>query len=565
MSEVLTCSVSAAGAAVAARLPFEHRHGGLVTTVASRWDSVESLVLICATGVAVRAIAPLLGSKSRDPGVVCVDDNGRWVIALCGGHRGGANVLARQVAALLDAEPVVTTASDMAGLPALDTLTGYEAEGDVAGVTRRWLDGEPPALAIDPSLASWPLPVALADLAADQPNRATHGPRIAVTDSARPAGDNEVLLRPRSLVLGVGASRGAGAAELHQLVLRTLTDAGLHVGAVGEVATVDRKADEPAIVFTTTALGVPMRTFPASVLAGVTVPNPSKVVLAAVGTPSVAEAAALAACGANGRLVVPKQASTDATVAIARRSGPTGHLAIVGTGPGHPSLRTPAATAAVRHAETVIGYGPYVDLVADLLEGRHQVVRSPIGAESDRCAEALRRAAAGQRVALVCSGDAGVYAMASLVFELAPLKGDPSVTVVPGVTAALSAAAVLGAPLGHDHAAISLSDLLTPWAVIRTRLLAAASGDFVVSLYNPRSERRTHQLVEAREILAAHRPPSTPAAIVTDAGRQGQAVVRTTIADLDPRRVGMLSIVIVGSSTTRWIGPRMVTPRGYQT
>ena len=253
-------------------------------------------------------------------------------------------------------------------------------------------------------------------------------------------------------------------------------------------------------------------------------------------------------------LIVEKRRSADATVAVARRAGPEGHLAVVGLGPGDPALRTPAASAAVRRAGVVIGYGPYVDLADDLLEARHEVVRSPIGAEAERCTEALRRAAAGDRVALVCSGDPGVYAMASLVCELAPDHGDPPLAVVPGVTAALAAAAVLGAPLGHDHASVSLSDLLTPWPVIERRLRAVADGDFTVSLYNPRSKRRTRQLDAALAILAAGRPGSTPAAILTDVGRPAQRVIRTTLADLDPEQVDMLSLVIVGSSTTRWHG-----------
>jgi cobalt-precorrin 5A hydrolase/precorrin-3B C17-methyltransferase len=138
------------------------------------------------------------------------------------------------------------------------------------------------------------------------------------------------------------------------------------------------------------------------------------------------------------------------------------------------------------------------------------------------------------------------------------------VTVVPGVTAALAAAAVLGAPLGHDHAAVSLSDLLTPWPVIERRLRAVADGDFTVSLYNPRSKRRTAQFDTALAILAAGRPPGTPAAIVTDVARPGQRVIRTTIAELDPEQVDMLSLVVIGSTTTRWQGEMMVTPRGYR-
>jgi cobalt-precorrin 5A hydrolase/precorrin-3B C17-methyltransferase len=212
----------------------------------------------------------------------------------------------------------------------------------------------------------------------------------------------------------------------------------------------------------------------------------------------------------------------------------------------------------------VIGYGPYVDQAGDLLNCGQVVIRSPIGAETERVRDALSRAAGGARVALVCSGDAGVYALASLVCELAPEAGGPAVTVVPGVTAALAGAALLGGPLGHDHAAVSLSDLLTPWDVIVGRLRAVAAADFVVSLYNPRSRRRRAQLPEALAILGAHRPPATPAAVLTDIGRPAQTVTRTSLSDLDPDSVGMLSLVIIGSSRTRWVGGQMVTPRGYR-
>jgi cobalt-precorrin 5A hydrolase / precorrin-3B C17-methyltransferase len=157
-----------------------------------------------------------------------------------------------------------------------------------------------------------------------------------------------------------------------------------------------------------------------------------------------------------------------------------------------------------------------------------------------------------------------VYAMASLVCELAPDHGDPPISVIPGVTAALAGAAVLGAPLGHDHASVSLSDLLTDWDVIVRRLWAVAEADLVVALYNPRSRRRTTQLTDALAILSGHRSPDTPAAVLTDVGRPTERVIRTTLAGLDPETVDMHSLVIVGSSTTRWIGARMVTPRGYR-
>ncbi|HEV7862856.1 MAG TPA: precorrin-3B C(17)-methyltransferase, partial [Acidimicrobiia bacterium] len=177
----------------------------MVATVHDRWADADGFVLVCATGIAVRAIAPLLADKVSDPAVVVVDDGGRFAVALTGGHRGGANGLAREVAALLGAEPVVTTATDGAGLPALDSLPGFTVAGDVAAVTRAWLDGSAPAVEIDPGLAAWPLPTELEPAATGGPADAA---TVRVTDRAVHPVTGAVVLRPRSLVLGVGSSRG---------------------------------------------------------------------------------------------------------------------------------------------------------------------------------------------------------------------------------------------------------------------------------------------------------------------------------------------------------------------
>lgn len=556
--KVLSVSVTERGRALAARLPHEHAHGSAAEVVRARWPEVDAFVLFLATGAAVRIVAPLLADKRTDPAVVCVDEAGRFAVALCGGHAGpapggqrvGANALARSVAAALGAEPVVTTATDAAGVVALDALPGLVATGDVAGVTAALLDGRAPRIE---NPLGWPVPLD------DGP-----GPeRVLVADEAHPGAPGTAVLHPPSLVLGVGASSGAPPADLAALVARTLADAGLAPASVAEVATVDRKAAEPAVVAlaATVAAGPALRAFPAAALAGVAVPHPSEAVRAAVGTPSVAEAAALLAAGPGAELVVAKKKSATATVAVARRRRPRGHLSLVGLGPGDARHRTPAAEAAVRRAEVVVGYGPYVEQCADLVEPHHEVVRSPIGDEVVRAKQALAEAAAGRRVALVCSGDAGVYAMASIALELADEGCD--VEVVPGVTAGLAAAAALGAPLGHDHAVVSLSDLLTPWEAIERRLLAAAEADLVVVLYNPRSRGRAWQLDAARRLLLRHRSPATPVGVVTDASRPGEAVAVTTLAGLDASAVGMTTTVVVGCSTTRVVAGRMVTPRGY--
>jgi cobalt-precorrin 5A hydrolase/precorrin-3B C17-methyltransferase len=289
------------------------------------------------------------------------------------------------------------------------------------------------------------------------------------------------------------------------------------------------------------------------------VPNPSEIVRRAVGTPSVAEAAALIHPGAT--LLAAKRASAHATVAVAR-CRPRGRLTVIGIGPGARDLMTPRAVAALRRAAVVAGLDSYLEQVADLLRPGTRVLASGLGAEQERAAEAVAQARAGRAVALIGSGDAGVYAMGSPALELA--GDDIDVTVVPGVTAALAVAAVLGAPLGHDHVMISLSDLHTAWPVIERRITAAAEGDLVTCFYNPASAKRTWQLRRALELLAAHRPPGTPVGWVRDATRPGQAASVAALAEFDPGVVDMHTLVVVGSSRTRVLAGRMVTPRDYR-
>ncbi len=571
-------SVTAAGARAAARVaaawPDQTRHYEAPAAEAVRraWVDCDQLVCFLATGATVRLVAPLLADKHTDPAVVCVDEAGRHAVALLGGHHGGpggesgdgANRLAERVAAVLGADPVVTTATDATGLPGLDTLD-LPVEGAVAAVSRAVLDGDPVQVHAE---VAWPLPAlpgTPSDRTAVQPGAESgtesgRAHRIVVTDRALGGDDRTVLLRPPSLVVGVGASRGVGADEIDRLVGESLAEAGLSPLSVGAMATVDAKADEPGIVAAAARLGLPLTTYPASRLAEIEVPNPSSAPLAAVGSPSVAEAAALAADG-GGTLVVPKRKSAMATVAVARRR-PRGRLALVGLGPGARDLLTPRAVAELRAASVVIGLDQYLDQVCDLLRPGTQVHASGLGDEEARAHEAVAQARTGRAVALVGSGDAGVYAMASPALEVA--GDDIDIVGVAGVTANLAAAALLGAPLGHDHAVVSLSDLHTPWEAIEARVGAAAAGDFVVTFYNPRSHGRRRQLPRALDLLRAHRPPETPVGVVRDATREEESVVLTTLADLDVDLVDMRSVVIVGSTNTRTVAGRMVTPRGYR-
>lgn len=245
-----------------------------------------------------------------------------------------------------------------------------------------------------------------------------------------------------------------------------------------------------------------------------------------------------------------------------------GKICIIGLGPGSLELLAPKARKAIESAQVVIGYQGYVDLVHELL--RHQeVIARPLTEEVARAREAVELARAGKQVAVISSGDAGVYGMAGLVYEVLADEGwrceeGPEVEVVPGISAANACASLVGAPLMHDFAAISLSDLLTPWEIILKRVKAAAEADFVLVLYNPRSRRRTTQIEVVREILLTHRRHTTPVALVKNAYRPGQQAVITTLGEMLNHEMDMLTTVLVGNSRTYVYQGRMITPRGYR-
>lgn len=245
----------------------------------------------------------------------------------------------------------------------------------------------------------------------------------------------------------------------------------------------------------------------------------------------------------------------------------SGKILLVGFGPGSAEHMTYRARAAIAEADVVIGYSTYIKLVQDLLDGK-EVIRKGMTEEIDRCMEAYEQALQGKTVALISSGDIGIYGMAGPTFEVLLQAGwtpdsDISVEVIPGATALNACAALVGAPLTHDFCSISLSDLLTPWPVIAKRLEAAARADFVVALYNPKSGRRTRQIVEAQNILLGHRSPETPVAIVKSGYRRRQAIQMTTLEHMADCDIGMLCTVLIGNSSTFVREGLMITPRGY--
>lgn len=544
--------------------------------IAALFRSGRPIVGICAAGILIRAVAPLLGDKYAEPPVVAVAENGSAAAPLLGGHR-GANALARALAAALGIVPAITTGGDVSLGGALDDPgDGWSVPNPTPAkaVAAALLAGE--GVRVDDPLGIG-LPPSLSAIARD-PNGAR---RIIVGDRTGDDGDALVLV-PKTLVLGVGCERNAPADDVIALALSTLGEAGLRPEAVACVVSLDLKADEVAVQALASHLNVPARFFDAATLEAEAprLANPSDVVFAEVGCHGVAEGAALAAAGPDGELIQPKRKSQRATCAVARAPLPIdptsvgrarGRLSIVGIGPGQASWRTPEVTSWLAGVTDVVGYGLYLDLLGDLIAGKQRHM-SELSEEEARVRRSLELAAEGRDVALVSSGDAGIYAMAALAFEVLDRDDDPAfnrvdIRVSPGISAVQAAAARIGAPLGHDFALISLSDLLTPWAVIEKRIEAVAAGDFTVAFYNPVSKRRRTQLARAREILLTSRPGDTPVVLARNLGRTEENVRVVTLDTLSVDDVDMLTLVLVGSSATRAVdrGSRtwVYTPRGY--
>lgn len=528
------------------------------------------ILFVGAAGAVIRILAPLLADKETEPPVLAVAEDGSAVVPLLGGHH-GANDLARRAGDALGIAPSITTASDLSLGVALDNPpTGWHlAPGaDYKSVAATLLAGEPAA--IDPAL-DW---LANAELKRDD----TAECRITASVKIADAAPKSLTYHPERLALGVGCERDAEPEELIRLVEETLAENNLAPEAIAGVYSIDVKMDETAMHALGAHLGRPVRFFDAARLEEETprLVTPSDVVFREVGCHGVSEGAALAAAGPDAALIVPKRKSKRATCAIAEAPAlidiastgtARGQLALVGIGPGADYWRTPEADLAIRNADVIVGYGLYIDLLGPLATGkeRHDFA---LGEEEKRAAYALDLAAEGKSVALVSSGDIGIYAMATLVYELLDKAGRKDwerlhVWVTPGISALQACAARIGAPLGHDFCTISLSDLLTPWEAIQQRVKAAAEGDFVISFYNPVSMRRRTQLAYARDVLLQHRPPETPVILGRSLGRDEEKITVTTLQDLSVDQVDMLTLVMVGSSETRFNGKHVYTPRGY--
>jgi cobalt-precorrin 5A hydrolase / precorrin-3B C17-methyltransferase len=508
------------------------------------YRSGTGIIALCSAGIVVRTLAPLLGDKSVEPPVLAVAEDGSAVVPLLGGT-GGVNVLARALAERLGVRAAITTSGELrfgtclldppAGYTLADIEQGKHFVADLLGGATVAIDGDAPWLA-DAGLA----------LAAD----ARH--RIRISPMAAPAASDELVIHPRCAAIAIGSA----AAGLADAIAALLRQADIAAPALACLVASRHSMGATELEAAATYFGVPLRFVDA--------PLQAQAILGATGIAfngAPVESAGLA-------LGIAEKPLDTAAIGRAR-----GRLTVVGLGPGAAGFMVPAARGALDEADDILGYATYVRMAGPFRP--EQVLHCTDNREElQRARHAFELAASGRAAVLVSSGDPGVFAMAAAVFEVLEASAEPAwhsidLRILPGVSAALATAARAGAPLGHDFCMISLSDNLKPWAQIEARLEHAVAGDFVLALYNPISKARPLQLGRALEIIARVRTPATVVVLGRDIGRPGEALTFTTLGELRSDQVDSRTLVIIGSSHTRYFAQNggagwVYTPRWYE-
>ncbi|WP_236194652.1 precorrin-3B C(17)-methyltransferase [Pseudomonas glycinae] len=511
-------------------------------TLRALYQQDTPIIALCAAGIVIRTLAPLLLEKGNEPPVLAVAEDGSAVVPLLGGL-GGVNVMAREIAAALEVAAAITTSGELRfGTCLLNPPGGYTL-GDLEQGKRFVSDllaGH--SVRID-GAAPW---LEQAQLPEDpRAQRSIH-----VGSAAREASASELLIYPRSVAVAVGAD----VADLPDAIRNALQQSGVAIQSLACLVAADIQMASPALREAALELGVPLRfVAPAS---------------------DIAELSRNAVPDA--RIITT---SHDLAIAVAEQpldvsqvGRPRGRLAVIGLGPGAAELMVPAVKAELARATDVLGYETYVRMAGPFRADQVQHCTDN-REEMQRARHAFRLAAQGRSVIVVSSGDPGVFAMAAAVLEALHESTDPAwhsvdLEILPGVSASLATAAQAGAPLGHDFCVMSLSDNLKPWSIIEKRLDLAAEADLALAFYNPISRARPWQLGRALEIVAQHRAPLTPVVLGRDIGRPGQTLRVTTLGAVTPEQVDMRTMVLIGSSTTCIFaraegGEWVYTPRWY--
>ena len=470
----------------------------------------DRILFVCAAAIAVRTIAPYLKSKVTDPAVLVADESGKFLISLLSGHIGGANEWCNELAGSIGAIPVITTATDTRGMFAVDL---FAAEHNmkivnpvmIQDISGRILNGEAVGITGDETFVKmlretekqWNGQITYTDNA---DGKYESGVQIISHPDENVVFKRTLKLVPQNLAVGIGCKKGKTAEEIEQVVKKVFDMNNLMPEAIAVAASVDRKADEQGIIEFARKFKVPYRTYTPEALREIEGDfSSSAFVNEQIGVDNVCERSACAASGGG--------------------SKEYDMLKIVGFGSGAKDNMTLEASAAISSAQLIVGYSTYVDILKQYFPDK-EYYSTNMMQEKERCQYAIDMAKEGRDVVLVCSGDSGVYGMASLVYELADEGTD--IKIISGVTAANSGAACLGAPLSHDFAVISLSDCMTPWELIKKRIRAMAESDMVMCIYNPSSRRRAGYLKEACDIVMEVQPADTVCGYVRNIGRDNE-------------------------------------------
>jgi cobalt-precorrin 5A hydrolase / precorrin-3B C17-methyltransferase len=538
----------------------DHSFENFGETVQELFSQGTAIVGVCAAGILIRTVAPLLSNKWQEPPVLAVAEDGSAVVPLLGGLQ-GANDLARQIAALLDVSAAITTTGEIRfQMTLLSPPTGYTLAhpelaktfiADLLAGDKVRIEGE----------ADW---LKAANLPFDpQADRA-----IVITERVRAADRASLVYHPATVALGLSCSSAQPGAETAVIdwIIQTLTTAGIAPAAVAGIFTLDQQVTDPVVKALADHQHWPLRFFRAGELGGDE--GAGRIAQLAAQSQTLAHQATTEINGVTYGMAIVIAAQP---IDLDHTGHRLGHLAIVGLGPGRADWLSPQAKQVLQAATDWVGYHTYLNLAEPLRQGqqRHE---SDNREELDRARFALDLAAKGRSVAIISSGDPGIYAMAAAVFEAIDQRpsawAQVEIQVCPGISAMQAAAAQIGAPIGHDFCAISLSDILKPWDTVVHRLSAAAEGDFVIAIYNPISSQRRWQLMAAKAVLLRWRRPDTPIVLARNVGRPGQSVRTKPLGELTNEDADMRTILLIGSSQTRVIvndsGPVWVyTPRSY--
>ncbi len=554
---------------------------GLKNQVAKNWAQYDAHIFIGACGIAVRSSCPHLKGKTVDPAVISIPENAGHVIPIVSGHIGGANRLARRLARITGAEAVISTATDVNGLPGFDDIAARErarilTPGTIKALNAALIEGRDIAFAGDQAVCE-------RCFAGIPQIHFVSGAEAAEYDYAvlwdSPSGTRgkkfSLEITKEAFTLGIGCRRGVSFEALLSACERFLAEQGLSKDNIASIASCDVKKDEEAILRLAEEWGKPLAFYTAEELAAVPVPTPSQMVQEKISTPSVCEAACLLSAGygasRGAKIHTKKTIMGDITLALgqlphgrAQRKG-KGCIIVAGLGSGSERHCTPEVTEALEQCDVVAGYTNYLKLISNRIAGK-PVIQTGMRGEIERCRQAFAAALEGNTVCMVCSGDPGILAMAGLIYEFKIKEEqykDVQIRVLPGITAASIAAARLGAPLQNGFCLVSLSDLLIPADEVRRNIQSCAKSDLPIAIYNPAGRKRRDLLAESLEIFRTVRGEDTLCAYVKNAGRQDEEVWTGKLCDFPADEVDMSTLIIIGGPRTCLAGNVLYEARGY--